>query len=103
MSTTAVDFSKTYTVAGYGGVAFRAFGMQTETVGDWTFVGEDDDDRDDESLYVYDEEERETGMVLAHMVGDDRTFVVDADDLTEMDEDDYCHECGQVGCKGDGR
>lgn len=41
--------------------------------------------------------------VDAHMIGDDRTFRFDADELIELDDDDYCAECGQIGCTADGR
>ena len=43
-----------------------------------------------------------TGRVLAHMVGDDRLFAFDPDDLTPLAEEDFCHVCGQVGCTHDG-
>ena len=36
--------------------------------------------------------------VLAVMVGDDHRHHVDLDDLTEIDDDDYCGGCGQTGC-----
>lgn len=36
--------------------------------------------------------------VVAVMVGDDRKHVIDRGDLINLDEDDYCHTCGQVGC-----
>jgi len=42
-------------------------------------------------------------LVKAVMVGDDRVFEVDRDDLTLLDDLDYCAECGQVGCTHDGR
>lgn len=32
------------------------------------------------------------------MVGDDVPFHHDADDVTPIDETEFCHECGQVGC-----
>jgi hypothetical protein len=38
-------------------------------------------------------------MVEAIMVGDDRVHIVDVDDLTKLDDDDYCHSCGQIACK----
>lgn len=44
-----------------------------------------------------------TGMVEAVMVGDDRVWVVDPDDLTAIQDDEYCSSCGQVGCTADGR
>jgi len=37
------------------------------------------------------------------MVGDDRDYSVDPDDVTELAPEDYCAECGQVGCRHDGR
>lgn len=36
------------------------------------------------------------------MVGDDKVHIVDKDDCTEIPEEDYCHECGQIGCTHDG-
>lgn len=36
--------------------------------------------------------------VIAVMVGDDRRHIVDKSDLTEIDEEDYCSDCGQIGC-----
>jgi hypothetical protein len=43
------------------------------------------------------------GKAIVVMIGDDREHIVDPEDLTHIDEDDYCHECGQVGCTADGR
>lgn len=43
------------------------------------------------------------GRIAFRMVGDDRIFYFDADDMVRIDEDDYCTECGQVGCTHDGR
>jgi hypothetical protein len=37
------------------------------------------------------------------MVGDDREFSTDPADLTIIDDDAYCSECGQIGCHGDMR
>jgi hypothetical protein len=36
------------------------------------------------------------------MVGDNKVHIVDKDDCTEIPEEDYCHECGQIGCTHDG-
>ncbi len=47
-------------------------------------------------------EEVRTGMVVVTMIGDDRTHVVDVDDLTPLERKDYCGECGQIGCQCDG-
>lgn len=38
-----------------------------------------------------------------HMVGDDREFLHDESALSPLSGDDYCSECGQIGCTADGR
>jgi hypothetical protein len=71
-----------YRVAHYPGVAFWYAGPQIELY----------DDGGDEPA------ERQTGMALMVMVGDDRRHVVDPEDVSPLAEEDYCHSCGQVGC-----
>lgn len=44
------------------------------------------------------EYELDTSMVVAVMVGDNRKHIVDVDDLTLIDEEDFCYGCGQIGC-----
>ena len=46
--------------------------------------------------------EQRTGRVLCVMVGDDRYYAEDPDDLAPLDREAYCGECGQVGCTHDG-
>lgn len=41
----------------------------------------------------------ETGRLECHMVGDDRTFVFDPEELTLLPDDEFCPGCGQIGCK----
>lgn len=77
------DFDATYTADGYGGVAWRVTGWETKPDEDTEWTGF----------------EVPTGMLVAHMVGDDRDFTFDPDDLTAIPDDAYCPECGQVGCK----
>lgn len=36
------------------------------------------------------------------MVGDDKRHTVDKDDCTPIEREDYCGECGQIGCSHDG-
>jgi hypothetical protein len=36
------------------------------------------------------------------MIGDDRKHQVDRDSIKEIPREDYCMECGQVGCAHDG-
>jgi hypothetical protein len=45
----------------------------------------------------------ESDRVVVVMVGDDRETTIDLSGLTLLAEEDYCGECGQVGCAHDGR
>lgn len=87
-----LDFDARYTVAGYGGVAFWLKGWLTSPEFD-------DDGVTTGEVTVHDD------FVEAVMVGDDQEHIIEATPgtLTLIDEDDYCHECGQVGCTADGR
>jgi hypothetical protein len=38
------------------------------------------------------------GRVIVVMVGDDRKHEVDIDDLAPLKSDEYCQDCGQIGC-----
>jgi hypothetical protein len=42
------------------------------------------------------------GQVICRMVGDDRDFSVGRDELSSLAREDFCGECGQVGCTHDG-
>ena len=76
-----------YKVEGYGGIAWSVFGWQTEPDEDpdWTGI------------------ENRPGRIICRMIGDDRFFDFDPDDVTAIEDDEYCHECGQIGCTADGR
>lgn len=103
-TTTELDLSARYSVEGYGGIAFYALGYATEwTEEEWIYCGEGDED--DEANYLYNEPEEIEDRSRARMVmvGDDRVHLIDVEDLTVIGEDDYCHECGQIGCTADGR
>ena len=45
----------------------------------------------------------EEGEKVCVMVGDDREFLFPAEDVTPVDDLDYCLSCGQIGCHHDGR
>ncbi len=103
MSETAtdIDFQAHYTVAGSAGIAYYLLGYATETTEEsWEYIGGPDDDTEDESNYLYNEPEEveDRQRVRAVMVGDDRVFEVDVEDLTLLGEEDFCRGCGQVGC-----
>lgn len=68
----------------YPGVAFRVDGLPVRHGPDYDWSG----------IVWQHPSQRET-----HMVGDDRTFTFDVDDLSPLDDDDYCSECGQIGCR----
>lgn len=75
--------AEAYAVRGYRGVAFAVLGWETEP---------------DDATEWSGMEER-TGRVVVVMIGDDRRHVVDLSDLSPLAADDYCAECGQVGCR----
>jgi hypothetical protein len=84
-----LDLDSRYTVDGFSdGIAFYLLGPVMT--------------RDEDYYWTGIEEAHET-LVRVVMVGDDRVFEVDRDDLTKLGELDYCAECGQVGCTADGR
>lgn len=76
-----------YAVKGYRGVAWRVYGWEMQPDEDTEWSGY----------------EERTGKVVAVMVGDDRRFTFDPDELTPLADLDYCAVCGQVGCAHDGR
>lgn len=70
-------------------------------IGD-TFFCEADDDGEfscggEEWIYEI-VSEVDNSRVIAVMVGDDREHEIDVDDLVEIDEEDFCLVCGQIGC-----
>jgi hypothetical protein len=108
IGTDSVDFTARYTVDGYPGVAFwlKEYDRTEQYEGDVVVCDDEECDHQlsemcwtvgDTSL-VYDLE-----RVIAVMVGDDRAHTVDVADLTKINEDDFCGDCGQVGCVADGR
>jgi hypothetical protein len=79
--------AEAYTADGWGkGIAWRVYGWETAPDEDTHWSGT----------------ENRTGRVVAVMIGDDRRFTFEPDDLTPLNRADYCGECGQVGCCHDG-
>lgn len=103
-----------YRVRGYDGIAWRALGYETENVNvilchncEYCAIERDGGGGrtieqgtcDECELYYSDEPEAErTGSIACRMVGDDRLFTFDADELTALEDDEYCQVCGQIGC-----
>ena len=80
----ALDMGAHYKVAGWGaGIAFYLLGYVMTRDEDYEWTGIEEEDR---------------GRVRAVMVGDDRVFEVDVDDLEMIGEEDFCRGCGQIGC-----
>ena len=75
-----------YAVDGHKGIAWAVLGWETEPDEDTEWSGY----------------EVRTGKVVAVMIGDDRRFSVEFDDVHPLDRKAYCGECGQVGCFHDG-
>ena len=73
-------------VEGWKGVAFNVLGPAA---------------REEVTEYGWESFE-DPSQVRVVMVGDDKVHIVDKDDCTEIPEEDYCHECGQIGCTHDG-
>jgi len=83
----APEYDGHYTVSDWPAVAWYVLGWETEPDADTEWSGY----------------EVQTGRLLVTMVGDDAVHTVDPDDLTEIDDLDYCAECGLIGCGHDGR
>lgn len=77
-----LDFDLRYRVEGYGGVAWRAIRWETKPDCETSWTGY----------------EIPTGKVECVMVGDNRKFSFDPEDLTPLDDDEFCSCCGQIGC-----
>ena len=75
-----------YTVDRYDGIAWRVLGWEVEP----------DEDTEWSGYQV------RTGRVVARMIGDDRNFSFDPVEVTPLEREAYCGECGQIGCCHDG-
>jgi len=78
----APEYPGAYSVKGWRGVAFRIYGWETEP------------DEDTEWSGI----ENRTGNLVAVMIGDDRKHIIGPSDIIPISEDEYCPECGQIGC-----
>ena len=76
------NFEPAYKVDIYPGIAFRADGYEMMPDEDTEWSGY----------------HNPTGRILAHMIGDDRTFAFEPEELTATPDDEYCSGCGQIGC-----
>lgn len=74
--------SYAYTVDGWDGIAWHVFGwaLALDAESEWTGI------------------ERRSGLVVCVMIGDDRKFLFEPDDITPISREEYCGQCGQIGC-----
>lgn len=72
-----------YKVDGYKGIAWQVLGWETT----------------EDSGTIYTGENVCTGYIVARMIGDDRYFVFERDEITPIEREEFCSECGQIGCK----
>jgi len=93
--------AEAYTVKGKNnkGIAWRVYGWELEAVLEADFY----DNETDTLIVGMEWNEERTGRVVCVMIGDDRRFTFDPDELTPLADLDYCAVCGQVGCTHDGR
>jgi hypothetical protein len=97
-----IDFDARYSIAQYPGVAFYLKGWEQKwepvrviLLDEETSEEYEEDDPYGEGEWVDDTE----GRLRAVMVGDDRVFLVEMEDLTPLGDEDYCSCCGQIGCR----
>lgn len=109
-----------YRVKGYRGVAWYVLGWKTQAVSPWFCLNcsccgferdggggvtleQGDKTCDHDNITYSDEPEYErTGEIVAVMVGDDRRFTFDLNEISPLEREEYCGECGQIGCSHDG-
>ena len=71
-----------YRVSGYKGIAWSVLGWETEPDENTEWTGQ----------------KNRTGQVVCMMIGDDRHFAFDPDKISPLGGDEFCRECGQIGC-----
>lgn len=94
-----INMDGRFKVEGWPGVAVRIDGY-VKTWDPYIAIDEDEDGNEIEIETGEGEwvDDVESGMVNVVMIGDDAKHVVDISDLTEIDDEDYCSDCGQLGC-----
>lgn len=89
-----LDMNARYSVKGFSGIAFYIYGYP-KIWESFSFFDEYLDMEIGDGEWV---EDKESGNILVVMVGDDHKWTVSTNDLTELNNADYCHGCGQIGC-----
>jgi hypothetical protein len=110
------EFSGAYSIDGWAGIAWHILGWKLSPIAVWSCpdcgalgferehgggatTDKGDPACDHANAFWEDEPDYErTGQLIAVMIGDDRHFTVDPSDIHAIAENDYCPECGQIGC-----
>lgn len=87
------DFEAKYRHSDYPGVAWYAHKYSKDFY--WEPIYDDEGELIHEDYVDCEDRTR----VVCCMVGDDRDFTFDVEELIKLEEGDYCPECGQIGCK----
>lgn len=100
-----LDKSKRYTCPELKGfaVVLKGWELTYEPVSSLHFDGEGNEYEVQDPSEGEWNEDPSTGRVRVVCVGDNRVHLVEYSTLTALEDRDYCHVCGQVGCKHDGR
>lgn len=94
-------------VKGFSGIACYVVGHPQRRVPDYVCVTDTDEETGEETVQEYLDTDFEfsegelvndTDRYVVVMVGDDRRHTVDVDDCEEIADDEFCLECGQMGC-----
>ena len=93
-----LDMTATYQCKGFNGIAVRIAGYPQVWSADTVTCVDDDGNEWEEECGGEMVDDTDSGDVMIIMVGDDKKHRVSIDDLTEINEEDYCFECGQIGC-----
>ena len=112
----APEYSGAYKTADYSGVAWHVIGWELTPLTTWcccdcdasgyerpggggaiTEKGSPDCDHEHIS-YSNEPDYERTGSLVCVMIGDDRPFTYEPEDLTAIDDNEYCAGCGQIGC-----
>lgn len=93
------DTDKAYTVKGYPGIAFRFYSWPMVWDPYLSLVQDDEGNEWEEDCgdgeWVEQENSDRANFV---MIGDDRVFTFDLTDVTALEDNAFCHSCGQIGC-----
>ena len=93
-----INFDAHYQIDGWRGIAFYLMGyaQRQEPIMCYSL---DDDGQEIEIESGEFEAVDDVDNVIAVMVGDNRQHTVSVDDIHEIDEEAFCRECGQIGCR----